>query len=373
MLKKIIKIIITAVSLAIGLTVMVIVIRAGQAAYNRRQAEKPAPADPPPVNVEVLKLRTVPEVEDVLDLPAVVEANSVVDVAAEVAGRIERIAYKEGAEVVQGDTIIYLNTDLLKAERDRAQADWAYAQKQYERLAQLAQQGVETADARDRALATLQMRRADLELCRARLQRAEIPSPVGGILNQVPVDAGEYVKVGDLVAQIVDADTVKVVVQAPERDVQYFSAGQNVQVDLDLDGVRRMTGLITYISELADPLTRSTRMEITVPNKPHVLRGGRIVKARLVRRALGNVIMIPLAAVVPMESGYEVYVVEGDKARRRAVDLGLKVGLVVQVSRGLSPGELLIVAGYRFVGDGDRVRVVAERDVEAPLTPEKAP
>jgi multidrug efflux pump subunit AcrA (membrane-fusion protein) len=111
---------------------------------------------------------------------------------------------------------------------------------------------------------------------------------------------------------------------------------------------------------LADEQTRATRVEVTVRNNPRLLRSGQIVRARLTRRVLRDVIMIPLAAVIPLESGNEVYVEENGAAQRRSVRLGLIQGLLVQVEEGLSPGERLIVAGHRLVGPGQSVNVVAE-------------
>ena len=163
---------------------------------------------------------------------------------------------------------------------------------------------------------------AQLKEVQARLERTRIVAPITGILNDLPVEEGEYVQAGYAVAEIVDTDPVKVVVQVPERDVPFFSVGQKTEVLADIKGAEQsMAGTITFISELADPQTRSTRLEITVPNKEGLLRSGQIVRARLTRRILENVIMIPLLAVIPMEDSKAVYVVEsglGPAPRRQA-------------------------------------------------------
>ena len=68
--------------------------------------------------------------------------------------------------------------------------------------------------------------------------------------------------------------------------------------------------------------------------------------------------MIPLVSVIPTEEGYQVYVVEGEKAASRKVEIGLIVGDRVQARTGLKAGDRLIVDGHRLVGDGSPVRVV---------------
>jgi len=170
------------------------------------------------------------------------------------------------------------------------------------------------------------------------------------------------------VADIVDIDPVEVVVSVPERDVPFFSMGQTVEITADVKTCpQSYQGMITFISRVADERTRSTRMEITVANEDGCLHSGQIVQAHLTRRILENAILIPLLAVIPMENGYAVYVVETSsdspergKAERREVQLGIIKGDRIQVVKGLRPGDRLIVAGHRFVAPGQDVTVVSQ-------------
>ena len=124
-------------------------------------------------------------------------------------------------------------------------------------------------------------------------------------------------------------------------------------------GDRQAGGQITFISELADERSRTTRVEVSVENPERLLRSGQIVRARLTRRTLKDVVMIPLASVIPLEDGKVVYLVEGDEARRRRIELDMDFikGTDIRVLSGLDGGEKLIVAGHRYVGDGQKVIV----------------
>ena len=175
------------------------------------------------------------------------------------------------------------------------------------------------------------------------------------------MEVGEYVSPGDPVAEIVNIDEVKVVVDVPERDVQYLEVGQTVDVLLRNPVETTTAGKITYISELADAGTRTTRLEIMVDNRDHALRSGQIVRARLTRRVLEDVIMIPLGAVIPLENGKVVYLVRDGCAERREIELGFIKGRSVRVLRGLEDGEQLIIVGQRYVGPGHPVAVVEEQ------------
>ncbi len=338
----------------------------------------PAPNnDVPPVNVHVQLVQAVPELADTFTLSAVVEPHSVVQVAAEVAGRVERFGQRvraviwrgrtlpageviqEGEPIEKGDPLVYLNEELLQARFERARAQAEYDRIEFERISGLYERGVTSKTEFDDARTKHEVSKAMLDEAARNLERAVIVAPISGILNRLPMELGEYASSGDQVAEIVDIDKVKVVVEMPERDVGYLHVGDTVEILAYSPQGTTRSGEINYISELADPHTRTTRLEITVDNPDHQLRSGQIVRARLTRRVLTDVIMIPLESVIPLERGRVVYVVNEGHAERRDVDLGLIRGRSVRVLSGLQAGDRLIVAGHRYVGPGQPVTVVS--------------
>jgi membrane fusion protein, multidrug efflux system len=313
----------------------------------------------PPVNVTVLPVTPEPKLPDTFDLPAVIEPNQVVTIAAEVAGRVEWIGPREGAVVKAGDLLMRLNTDLLQAEFESIQAQAKNDQTEFERQQGLVKGGASPSKELDQAATQAAISQARLEEVRARLRRTRIAAPTKGVLNRLLVEQGEYVQTGAAVADVVQIDIVKVAVDVPERDIPFFAQGQRVEVLADIkDHPQSFEGKITFISSVADGRTRSTRMEIRLANRDGILRSGQIVRARLTRQIIENAILIPLLAVIPMENGYAVYVVEDSKAVRREVLIGIIKGDRVQIVQGLQPGDQLIVSGHRFVAPGQVVNVV---------------
>ena len=275
------------------------------------QKQEVVATEAPAINVTVLPVTPEPKLPDTFDLPAVIEPNQVVTIAAEVAGRVEWIGPREGALVNAGDLLMRLNTDLLQAEFESSQAQAKNDQTEFERQQGLVKGGAAPSRELDQAATDLAISQAKLEEVLARLERTRIVAPTTGVLNRLSVEQGEYVQAGTPVADIVQIDIVKVAVNMPERDVAFFSSGQTVEILADIKGRQQsFKGMITFISSVADERTRSTRMEIKLANPDGILRSGQIVRARLTRQILENAIMIPLLAVIPMENGYAVYVVE---------------------------------------------------------------
>jgi membrane fusion protein (multidrug efflux system) len=381
-----------AVALPIAL-IMVSVFGAFYAFFmlQARSSPLPRPTPPPPKNVAVEVVTPTPEIPDTLLLPAVVEADTVIEVAAEVPGRIVEIPCVEGSRCRAGDPLVKLDTELLQADYDRAKAEADFIASDYQRFVKLQEGGAGTEKQVDELLSRLKVSKAAVDQARARLERAHITAPSAGILDKVPVDTGEYIDTGTVVARIVNIDTVEVVVNVPEPDVHFLAKGDPAQIEFrNTAGTMTRRGTIGYISELADPRTRTTRVEISVDNADGALRSGQIVRATLTRRVLKDVIMVPLFSIIPLEEGYRVYVVEeGLPPAQRPMQPGLSnrskpttlarmrtittsrlirkgpLGIDrVQVLSGLEPGDRLIVQGHRFVGDGQPVKIV-DRGLEA--------
>jgi len=339
----------------------------------------PQPTPPKLVRVQVVQPR---ELIDSFILPGVVEANRVVKVAAEVAGRIEKILVREGQDGTKDQVLIELNTDLLQAEYDRAKAQSEYDRRDLARVSDLAKRGVATTAELDQSRTKAAASQAAFDAAATNLRRARILAPIPGVIDSIPVEIGEYVTPGMTVVEIVDIDTVKVAIDVPERDAPWVQLGQEETIFLEGRFARQVVAPVSYVSELADAKTRTTRAELNVENPPvngmRVLRSGQIVRVEMRRRVIDNAILVPLETVIPQEENgqpsYAVYVVEDGKAVRKNVRLGVLKGgqngggvkdTQVQIVSGLAAGDRLIVANQRYVGPGQPVLVQGEAPAKA--------
>jgi len=327
----------------------------------RDKTQEVTPPEPMAVGVETVT--AVASLHDTVELDGSVEPQWVVNVAAEVSGRVERYAtiascparpLKEGDPIAAGALILYLNKDLLEAEFQRAFEQHEFDQRDLKRVEQAVARNVATPMQLDEAKTRERISGAILADIRARLDRTTIRSPVAGVLNKLPVEVGEYVQPGTPVAQVVNTDTMKVVVDVPEKDIPFLRLGDEVQIFDHIGGPQLAVGKITYISKLADDLALTTRVEIEVSNEDKNLYDGQIVAVRLHRQDIPDAILIPLRAVIPLEAGYLVYVIEDGKVAKRRVEID-----VVLVTGGeLQVGDVLIVDDPRQVGPDQQVEVV---------------
>ncbi len=373
----------TPAMIAIGAIVAVFII--WQVIPQREDA--PVPTVAPLIHVTVMEIDPIAIFNDSFKVGGVVEANLVVEVSAEVDGLLEAYAGTEdptsqpgvrhitaknrsGKTLIEGDLIeagqplVYLNDDMIQSEYEGASAQFDYETKHYQRLQDAFESGVATSHELDGAKTKLAVSEAAFEGATQKLERTTVFAPITGIINKLPINVGEYVKLGTCVAQLVDIETVDVITNVSERDIHYINIGDEATVSIDSLGGVEVTGEVTFISELADFATRTTRVEISIANPVQEetgrrqLRSGQIVTATLKRRDMKDVIMVPLMAVIPLEDGNTVYVALDDRAQPRKVELGMLKGSKIQIVSGLVAGDQLIVEGNRQLGPGQQIKII---------------
>lgn len=342
----------SAVVLLIGAAILL-----GVYLYPTAPAQEPERVGQPPVNVKTSLIEAKPQRNEVR-LPAVLEPFRTIQIAAEVDGRVEKLGPAEGSDIEPNQPLVWLNADLLQALHDQVKAKHDLDVRELARYEELDDRGVATEIELFRARAAAAVSKAQLTEVSERLRRTVIRSTIRGVLNDILVEPGEFVGAGKPVAEVLEMDRLKAVVNVPERDVLHFKLGQEVRVLVEAAGGLELKGTISFIDNCGDQMCRTFRTEVAIDNRQRLARAGLIARVVLLRDVVDDAIMIPLTSVIPTQDGYQVYVVEDGLARSRPVTIGMIVGDQVQAKTGLKDGDTLIIDGHRLVGDGSPVTVV---------------
>ena len=303
---------------------------------------------------------------DVLTLPGETEAMNDVSLAAERAGVVEWAGVNEGDTVTAGQELMRIDLSALKAALDRAKANAVLAKDQLARRSNLFKRRVLSREELEKAENERTVANATLREAEVNVTHGVVNSPVNGRVNKRYVDPGEYVKEGDAVFDIVDVSRLKVNVNVPELDVRYLKKGQPVVITADAYPKRTWHGIIGFVAWKADETTRTFRVKVYVDNEDGAIRPGMIVRASFVRQHVEDALAVPLFAIMDKGGERILFVEEDGVAKARTVEFGIISKDLVQINKGLSAGDRLIVAGQRQVEDGTRVNV---RKTVAPIVP----
>lgn len=318
------------------------------------------------VNVEVERI--VPRsFTRSINLPGVAMAMRDVVVSAEEAGVVRRIVRDKGQPIRTGQAIVRFDDAILRAQVQSAAAQAQYDEEVWERRKKLYEEdSIGSELSYHEAHYTAEQSRGNLAALQERLARTTISAPISGILNDRLVEIGSAVSPGTAVARIVQTDTVRVVAGAPERFALDLPVGAGATVTLDVLADQAFEGAITYVGAVVDADSRTFPIELTLPNPDALIKPGMIAEISVVQEEIVDAIVVPQQALVAMEDGYVVFVVEGageeTRAVARRVDISVSQGNDVVVASGLDAGDRLVVVGQQGLTAGDRVRIVSGRD-----------
>ena len=211
------------------------------------------------------------------------------DVRAEVEGIIERMYMTEGQEVVAGDTIARLGDREYAARLAAIEAESAEKTARLEQLR--AGPRAEEIKAARVAVAKAEAERVNLE---RQLNRVTVLAPHGGVVitPRLEEKVGEFVKPGDLIAEIYALETAKAEILVPERDIGEVRMGQVGKLRLRAYPDREFRGRVTEIAAATtagSSFERTVRVDVEIDNASRLLKPGLTGQARLYcgeRRAL---------------------------------------------------------------------------------------
>ncbi|MFH0953274.1 MAG: efflux RND transporter periplasmic adaptor subunit [Verrucomicrobiota bacterium] len=315
----------------------------------------------PEAHGQIVAVRTVTvapaRLDDTILLPGRIEAQFESTLALDKPGMVEELLVDKGDRVEAGQVLLRLDDRSWKANLERAQIEFREAEKNLKRWQELKTTGAVSPTDFDAVQTRYDVAKVSQDDATVNFSKCTLKSPAAGVIVDRYVQRGEYLAEGARVFRLVDADTVKLAVEVPERDVLGVAPRQRIAFVVDTIPGRAFTGEVTFVSNAARAETGAFPMELRSANPDGILRPGMIARVTLVRGVREGAIVLPLSAVVPKKGEYMVFVVENGKALRRVVKVDSLSDRDAVIASGVSAGDEVVVEGNRALVDGLPVEV----------------
>ncbi len=311
----------------------------------------------PAVRVITLTLKAR-RLVDKINLPAQVEAFEEVWVKAEIPGQIIDVRVKEGQMVETGQVLVKLDDRDFRERLARIEANYSLAKQNYDRISALVRKNFTAPTKLDEIKAQLKDLAAQRNESLLALNRTSIKTPISSLLNKLKAKKGDFVAVGDPVAQILEIDTVKVTVGVPESDVASIFDLEEAAVIIEALGKQRVKGEKLFLSRKPSTLARLFDLELKVSNPDRRILPGMFARVELVKNVHEDALAVPLYAIITQDTKHFVFIEKNDHAEKRKVALGTLIGSEIHITSGLQPGEKVIVVGHRLLDNGQEVEVI---------------
>jgi RND family efflux transporter MFP subunit len=267
--------------------------------------------------------------------------------------------------------------EMARAGLLQAEVAWKRAEREYERLLKLKEVGLvtqqnledgltekEATSARIvAALAQIKAAEEDLQYSQTRLSKTTIRSSMDGIISYRGVNVGDMVgEMGSprIMFRIIDPRVLELTVTVPSAEMSAVRVGQTLTFTTDALPGRAFSGKVMFINPTVNEADRSVKVAADVDNASEELKAGLYVKGRILTGQRSGVLRIPRVALLSWDIAGrkgEVFVAEGEVARRRMIRTGAVTGDFVEVTSGLSPGAPVVTRGGFNLKDGDRIRI----------------
>lgn len=343
-----------------------------------------------------------------------------VKISSEVSGEIIALTVKEGDRVRKGQLLVRIRPDLLQTQLEQfraavraadvgieiAKVELDRTERELRRSAELYDKGFiskqefETAKAAyDRAAGQYQSALAEKSRAQATLRQAELSfnrteiyAPISGVVTKLNVEIGEKVvgtaqMQGTELLRIANLDTMNAIVEVNENDVVLIHSGDTARVRVD---AFRDSVLLGRVLEIAhSPLEKAIgtqdevvnfQVKIRLDSRDDRLRPGMTCVADIRTARRDSARAVPIGAVTirydadsternrtarPARPPQVAFVVKGDRVEQRIVQTGISDRDFIEITAGLSPGEVVVSGPYsaiaRQLRDGSRVRIKRSR------------
>ena len=328
-------------------------------------------------------------------------------VTAPVAGRLQRIALREGSLVRRGDIVAWMaplpldattreqtTARILSAEAlyreagvrvNAARTAAAQAKKDADRgTALLAAGGIAPAQ-HEQAVLAERVARNDLAAAESRERAAAaevrgaraaltpvtsaglqtsvpVRSPTAGRVLRIPDQSERVIAAGSPILELGDASALEVVVDVLSTDAVRLHPGDDVEI-VEWGGDQPIHGSVRTIEPSAFTRVSALGVDeqrvnvlIDLPQRPESLGDGFRVEARMTVWEAPKVITAPSSSVFQRGESWRVFVIDGGRAHLRPVQIGHRTDASVEIVSGLTPGTKVVLFPSDKIGDGVRVR-----------------
>jgi membrane fusion protein (multidrug efflux system) len=313
---------------------------------------------------------TAVDITDRIEATGQLLAKERAHIAAEVGGRVTEILIEEGGAAEQAAAVLTIDPERRTLERDSARARVTEAnaalreqEREFNRLQELQQRGVASQTQLDQAETKLKLARsrrsaveAELGMQTRALADAIVKAPFAGLVADRLVSRGEYVAPGQKLFELVSLDPIEVEFHLSEVDSSRVKVGNEVDVRVAPFPDETFAASVTIVSPTIDTRTRTLRVKAQLDNHDGRLRPGLFARVDLGIAKREGVPMIAEEAVLQRADGSVVFRAAADsRVERRVIEVGAHHDGMVEVVRGLEPGDLVVLRGQAALSDGQLV------------------
>ena len=291
--------------------------------------------------------------------------------AFQVSGKIIKRNVDLGSKVNSGDVLMEIdakdiqpNVNISSAQVSSAQSQLQLAATNLERYRTLFEQGAISRAQLDQYQNNYEVAQSAVRQSAAQyiqgsnqLGYSTLVADSDGVVSSISVEAGQVVSAGQAVLTLVKDGEREIEISVPENRVDELRKTEQIQVAFWALPNVTVQGKIREISPIADKVSRTYKVRISLVNPPEGVNLGMTANVMVAQPGGQLVTYIPLSAIYQTGDIPNVWVIVNDAVTLRPIKVGAFGDNKVQVLEGLQDGDIIVTAGVQKLHEGEKVRI----------------
>jgi len=281
----------------------------------------------------------------------------------EIQGILKRMKAKMGQYVKAGEVIAIIDDGGIQQQLSQAKAQQKLAKITFERQQRLWDQKIGSEIEFLRAETEYQALKESVAQLEKTLAKARVTAPYSGVIDEVVADEGQLMIPGQTpILRIVNLNQMYIHADVPETYLMNVKPEKKVIVDISVLG-KKVETKVKKVGNYINPNNRTFLIEVEVPNKDGEIKPNLTAKLEINDYTNEQAILIPQAIINEDSEGNQYIYKIVDKngamtAQKTTIETGLKSEERIEITKGITAGEMLIEEGARTVKDGQVVKII---------------
>lgn len=293
----------------------------------------------------------------------------------QVSGKIINRYVELGSRVNPGDVLMEIdakdiqqNVNITAAQVYSAEAQLKLAENNLNRYEQLYEQGAISRAQLDQyqtayaaAQAAVRQTNAQNTQSSNQLGYSALIATDSGVVSSINAEAGQVVSAGQPMLTLVRDGEKEVEINVPENRVEELKKAQTLEVNFWALANTVVQGKIREVSPMADKVSRTYKVRITLINPPQDLQLGMTASVKVNVSTNQGTLLIPLSAIYQTGDQPGVWVVNNGIVNLTPIKVGALGNEKVEVLEGLQDGQIIVTAGVHKLREGQTVRLAGDK------------
>ncbi len=285
-------------------------------------------------------------------------------VSSETGGRLLSVRAKEGDYVKKGQLLATVDLKSLTDQKAELETSMSLAKDVYDRQKRLWDQKIGTEIQFLQAKNNYERLQKTLTTLETQIGKANIYSPISGVVDMEFLKAGEMAGPGAPILQLFNPNKLKIAADIPETYLGKIKRGDRVEIDFPAIN-KQLSKSISLLGRTIDPSNRTFKVEVSSSSEGGTLKPNLLAELKFNDYTQKDAIVVPLEIVQEEVSGKKYIYVAGKKdgkdvVLKSYVSIGEGYEGNIIIEEGLKAGDQIIINGARSVAAGDHIKIMTK-------------